>query len=295
MFRFCFVPSAAATLLLLPAVMVAQTPAQTSAAASSAPSMQQTPPSGFLGGFLAMVSATQAQQPHWVTPLFTVTPRLEQELRTDFYQQPQTNGTNLWNYGGTKGLEIIPEKHIELIFNVPPYLQHNAKTAKDGFGDVNFLLKYRLFARNEEHGNGIVTIFIQGTLPTGSYTNGARNATVIPTLAAGKGWGKFDVQSTAGATLPVRNGYGAGRPVSWNTTVQFHQDAHWWPEIEDNYTYYFGGDNNTKTQNFILPGIVSRWKLHNRVGVTLGAGIQIATSGFHTYNHGIVTSARLPF
>src|SRR5579863_3276283 len=29
------------------------------------------------------VSAIQAQQPHWVTPLATVTPRLEEELRYD--------------------------------------------------------------------------------------------------------------------------------------------------------------------------------------------------------------------
>ncbi len=272
----------------------AQSPAQSSAAASASPSLAQTP-SGFVGSFLARVSATQAEQPHWVTPLFTVTPRLEQEFRTDFLSQPQPNRTRLWNYGGTKGLEIIPLRRVELIFNVPPYFQRNSRTGKDGFGDVNFLLKYRFFARNEEHGNGIFTIFIAGTLPTGSYTNGARNATVIPTIAGGKGWGKWDLQSTAGATLPVRNGTSAGRPVAWNTTVQFHQDAHWWPEIEDNYTYFKGGATDGKIQNFLLPGIVSRWRLHNRVGVTLGAGIQLATSSYHAYNHGIVTTARIPF
>ena len=43
----------------------------------------------FVGGFLARASATQAEQPHWVTPLVTVTPRLEQEFRTDFLSQPQ--------------------------------------------------------------------------------------------------------------------------------------------------------------------------------------------------------------
>ncbi len=259
--------------------------------------MQQTPPEGFVGGFLARASQTQAEQPHWVTPLVTVTPRLEQELRTDFLSQPQTNRTRLWNFGGTKGLEIIPTRHTELIFNVPPYLQHNAKTAKDGFGDVNFLLKYRFFARNEEHGNSIFTVFLQGTLPTGSYTNGARNGTVIPTLAGGKGWGPFAIQSTAGATLPVRNGNGLGRPIAWNTTVQYHRDAHWWPEIEDNYVYNYGGPaaSNGRISNYITPGVVARWKLHNRIGVTLGGGIQIATSAYHTYNRGVVTTARLPF
>ncbi len=300
MLRICFSTCAAATLLLLPPATQAQTPApspaQTSAASSSAPSLQQTPPAGFIGGFLARVSATQAEQPHWVTPLATVTPRLEQEIRSDFLSQPQTNGTRLWNFGAGRGLEIIPTRHIELLFNVPPYLQHNSK-AKDGFGDVPFLLKYRVYARNEEHGNSIFTIFVGGSIPTGSYVNGSRNGTVSPTIAGGKGYGKFDVQSTAGVTLPVRNGNGLGRPIAWNTAVQFHQDAHWWPEIEDNYTYNYGGPaaSNGRISNYITPGVVSRWRLHNRIGVTLGAGFQIATSQYHTFNHGVITSARMPF
>ncbi len=270
----------------------AQTSAQTSAAASSSPSLAQHP--GFVGPYLNRVSATQAEQPHWVTPLVTVTPRLEQELRTDFLSQPQRNHTRLWNYGNGKGLELIPTRRTELVFNVPPYLQHNS-TAKDGFGDVSFLLKYRFFARNEEHGNAIVTGFIGGTYPTGSYLNGARDASVTPTLAVGKGWGPVDVQSTIGATLPTRNGNGVGRPIAWNTALQYHRDPHWWPEVEFNTTFYKGGPNDGRVQNFVTPGVVSRWKLHNRIGVTLGAGMQLATSSYHGFNHGVVTTARMPF
>jgi hypothetical protein len=36
---------------------------------------------------VATASATQAAQPHWMTPLVTVTPRLEQEFRADFFSQ----------------------------------------------------------------------------------------------------------------------------------------------------------------------------------------------------------------
>jgi hypothetical protein len=190
-------------------------------------------PSGFMARYLARVSATQAMQPHWVTPLVTVTPRLEQELRTDFLSQPQTNHTRLWNYGNGKGIELIPLSRVELIFNIPPYLQHNS-TAKDGFGDVNFLMKYRIYSRNEEHGNAIVTAFVGGTYPTGSWSNGAKNATVSPTLAVGKGFGPVGVQSTLGATLPVEDGSTAGRPIAWNTALQYHHDPHWWPEVEFN-------------------------------------------------------------
>lgn len=249
---------------------------------------------GFIANWQARASATQAEQPHWVTPLVTVTPRLEQEFRTDFLRQITPTHTDTWNYGNGKGLELIPARHIELIFNVPPYIQHNS-AAKDGFGDTTFLLKYRFFARNEQHGNSIVTAFIGGSLPTGSYSNGSTDASVSPTLALGKGFGRFDVQTTAGATLPVANSNKLGRPIAWNTTLQYQTDPHFFPEVEFNSTFYEGGPDDGKIQNFITPGIVGRWKLHNRLGVTAGAGIQIATSEYHSYNHGLVFTARMPF
>jgi hypothetical protein len=56
---------------------------------------QQTPapaPDGsFIDRYQARVLATQNEQPHWVTPLVTVTPRLEQELRTGFVHQYNTS------------------------------------------------------------------------------------------------------------------------------------------------------------------------------------------------------------
>jgi hypothetical protein len=41
--------------------------------------------------------------------------------------------------------------------------------------------------------------------------------------------------------------------------------------------------------------VVTRYKLHHRIGITLGAGLQIATSSYHSYNHAVVLSARMPF
>lgn len=249
----------------------------------------------FLSSWQQRASRTQAEQPHWVTPLVTVTPRLEQELRTDFLRQIQPKETVTWNYDGGKGLELIPTRHIELLFNTPPYLDHNAPPARDGFGDVSFLSKYRFFARNEQHGNAILTGFLGGSIPTGSYSNGVPNATVSPSLAGGKGFGPIDVQSTLGAQIPVASGDKLGRPITWNTAVQYRVNPHWWPEVEANATYFKGGPNDGRVQNFLMPGILGRFPLHNRLGLTMGAGFQIATSQFHTYNHGLVISARLPF
>src|SRR6185437_14032596 len=104
---------------------------------------------GFIQHWQARATATQTAQPHWVTPLATTTPRLEQEFRTDFDRQLTAAHTTTWNYGGGKGLELIPARRIELLFNVPPYIQHNS-AAKNGFGDTTLLMKYRIFARNEQ-------------------------------------------------------------------------------------------------------------------------------------------------
>ena len=254
---------------------------------------------GFIDCWQARATATQNAQPHWVTPLVTVTPRLEQEFRSDFVRQiAEPAGTTTWNFGNGKGLELIPWKNIELIFNVPPYIQHNS-TAKDGFGDVSFLLKYRILSGNEHHGNYIVTAFLGASLPTGSYKNGAADSAVTPTLAAGKGFGLFDVQSTIGATLPTHNGDTAGKPLAWNTTAQWHLGKWFWPEIEDNMTHYIAGDHDGMTQNFVTPGVMfGRFRLsknHPRLGATFGAGFQTRTSEFSTTNHNIVFSGRIPF
>ena len=70
-----------------------------------------------------------------------------------------------------------------------------------GLGDVSFLGKVRIFSANEQHGNYILTFFVGGSIPTGVYENGSAAAVVTPYLAGGKGWGKFDVESTFGAGM----------------------------------------------------------------------------------------------
>ncbi|HEY6448803.1 MAG TPA: hypothetical protein VIY53_20275 [Acidobacteriaceae bacterium] len=256
----------------------------------------------FVANWQARAARTQNEQPHWVTPLATVTPRLEQEFRADFVRQIAPKLTDTWVFDNGKGLELIPADHVELLFNLPTYTEHNSAT-KDGWGDVSFLGKYRFLARNEQHGNAIITGFIGGSIPTGTYKNGQVNATVSPTLAAGKGYRRMDVQSTLGAQIPVASGEEYGRPISWNTALQYKigpekpgpRTPSLWPEVEFNTTYYKGGDHDGKTQNFVTPGVICRFPLHKRLGFVLGVGMQIATTQFHSYNHGLLLSARMPF
>ena len=272
--------------------------AQTSAAASQG---------SFLEGYQARVTETQSRQPHWVTPLVTVTPRLEQEFRTDFVRQINSNLQDTWNLGNSKGLEIIPFSRIELLFNVPPFFDHDTG-AKDGFGDVSFNSKFRIFARSEESGNEILTAFFAATVPTGKNGNGSCCAVVTPTIAGGKGWGNLDLTSTFGGSMPITNAKGLGHTMTWNNVAQYRLAKEgvarfFWPEVEFNSSFYSGGTNDGKIATFGTPGIIiGRIPLAHdasgkpgRLGLTFGAGEQIALTSFHTYNHGIVLTLRIPF
>ena len=167
------------------------------------------------------VNKTQAEQPHWITPLATTTPRLEEEFRYDQLWQENAKGVTTNNYDGGKGLELIPFEKVEVIFNLPPYIDHNNPTVKNGWGDVAFLVKYRLLAANEEHGSYILTAFLGWSLPTGSSTNGALHAIITPTLAYGKGIGHFDAQGTFGVGLPIADTNLVGRTYVWNNAFQY--------------------------------------------------------------------------
>ncbi len=256
---------------------------------------------GFFADWLNMVSKTQAEQPRWATPVATVTPRLEQEFRFDAARNSQATapgggGDPLWNIDNGKGLEIIPQSRIELLFNAPPDIIHNNPKLHDGLGDVSCLGKVRIFSANEESGNYILTFFLGGSIPTGVYKNGAAAAVVTPYLAGGKGWGRFDIESTFGAGVPVTGHNTIGHAIAWNVTNQYHVGRYFWPELEINSTFYDGGDNDGKKQVFLTPGLViGRIKIHNRVGLTFGAGEQIAATHYHQYKDGLILTARMPF
>lgn len=166
---------------------------------------------------------------------------------------------------------------------------------------MSFLPKYRIMTGNREHGNYVWSVGLPFTIPTGSYKNGSTNASISPTMGFGKGFGYLDIQTTLGATLPTGNTAKLGRPIVWNTTAQYHLGKYFWPELESNATYFHGGPNDGKSQEFITPGLIlGRFALRpkdpkSRLGIGFGAGEQIATSKFHTYNHGLIVTSRLLF
>jgi hypothetical protein len=251
---------------------------------------------GYFSGWFARVDKTKDEQPHWVTPLATTTPRLEEEYRYDQLWQTNSKGVTTDNYDGGKGLELIPLEKVEVIFNVPPYLEHNEPKVHDGFGDIAFLVKYRLLSANEQHGSYMLTAFLGWSLPTGDHKNGAPHATVTPTIAYGKGLGNFDVQGTFGIAFPTSDTNQLGRNYLWNNAFQYRMFRKFWPEVEINSTFIQDGPRDRMKQTFVTPGLViGRLHFWNRVGFTIGGGYQIAATHFHTSNHNGILSIRFPF
>jgi hypothetical protein len=302
LFREAF--ATVAFFVMLPAPSRAQ-----SAPPVTSPSLL-SPVEEYFADWFPRVTRIQNEQPHWVTPLVTVTPRLEEEYRYDQLWQAQPHGKALDNFGTNKGLELIPFQNTEIILGVPGWIAHNGALphkpkkgkkpgptpASDGWADETFLIKYRILSGNEENGDYILTAFMGFSVPTGDDGNSAGHTIYTPTIAFGKGFGNFDVQSTVGVAIPNGGVDRLSMPLSWNTAFQYRIFRYFWPELEFNYTWFTLGENTGKNQLFITPGLlIGRIPIHDRVGMTFGAGYQVAVTHHPAYNNGVIATGRIPF
>ena len=245
------------------------------------------------------VTQIQSEQPHWVTPLVTVTPRLEEEYRYDQSWTTKANHASVDNYGSNKGLEFIPFDPVEIIIGVPGYEQQNRNPRQFGWTDETFLAKYRILSGNEENGDYILTAFMGLSIPSGSSDFTSHNYEYTPTIAGGKGWGNFDIQSTLGFTV-WGNGFvhtdDPGNSLVSNTTLQYRVAKFFWPEIEANYTYWPSGENEGRSQLLITPALmIGRLPISGRVGVTFGLGCEFPVTDHATIHRNVIFSARIPF
>jgi len=298
--------TAAFSAALIGLLSLCPTRANAQAATASSPSGSFGSAIGdYFANWFTRVSRIQSEQPHWITPIVTVTPRLEEEFRYDQYWQQLPHGQAIDNFGAGKGLELIPWEDIEVILGIPAWIAHNGaiqhpegkeKPPSDGWADETFLIKYRLLSANEENGNYIVTAFMGFSAPTGEHGNSSRHGVFTPTIAFGKGWGDFDIQGTAGISLPDGGLQRLGMPVAWNTTFQYRLFKILWPEFEVNYTWWPNGEREGQTQVFLTPGlVVGRIPIHDRVGLTVGLGYQVAATYHPAYNHSVILTGRIPF
>jgi hypothetical protein len=237
-------------------------------------------------------------QPSMITPLVAPDPRLVQYAKLSFANQYTPSGTQTVNFGNARGAGVIVGDRFEFDVIPPPYIEHNSK-AMDGIGDTSTLVKYRIASGNADHGNFQVAAILARCFPTGSYKNGALTSSYSPAIANSIAFHQFDVVSSLGGTLPTGKIAQQGRTIAWNEVVQIHATKHIWFVVENNATFFAGGSHDGKMQNFITPAafyVIRRkeWKPTHPFFI-LDSGIQIATSGFHTYNHNLISEARILF
>jgi len=260
----------------------------------------QAAPSSFYQRFSMHNASMKAFQPSFITPVVEADPRLVQYARASFSNQYTAARTQTVSYGNTKGGGVIVGNRFEFDYMPPAYIQHNTPKSVDGPGDTSALAKFRIISGNADHGNYIVSALLSHAFATGTYKNGAPTDSFTPTLAAAVGFLKrFDVESTLGGTMPTGKIATQGRTIVWNALSQMHATSHVWFEVENNASFYFSGSHDGKMQNFVTPAafyVVRRreWK-PNHPFMIVDTGMQIATSGFHTYNHNLISEARLLF
>ena len=246
--------------------------------------------------WLDMADEVQATQPDWLSPLATTSGRLKQEFRYDIWDQPSSGGNRSYQFGGNKGLEFITSSRTQILIGVPTYTLVSPSGPSGGFGDLPLMLKFRITSAKRTEGNYLVTFLVAATVPTGSHRYGAGEGVVTPTMAFGKGWGRFDVQSTLGVNLPTGDTAKLGRQVLWNTVFQYQTAWKLWPELEANSTFFTTGKYAGDTQLFLTPGLgIGRVHLAGRFRLASAVGVQIAVTQFHSYNHRWMFSTRLSF
>ncbi len=245
--------------------------------------------------WMRKVDKVRASQPHFVSPIITTHVMLVQQFRYDMSWQQDPGGTSTSNYGMSKGLEIIPLSRLEVGIFPPNYLAHQL-SVPNGFGDFSFQVKFRGFSATEGHGDYFVGFFFGGSLPTGTPPNGIGHTVFSPTLAAAKGIGHWDIQTTIGANLPVSGANILGRAIVFNTAVNYKIKGRIWPMLEQNSVFWSGGTLDGKKQVFLTPGLVlGSFQAAERLRFAIGAGVQLAVTEFHQYNHRWVLSLRFPF
>jgi hypothetical protein len=252
----------------------------------------------FAARFAAHNSEMTALQPAMVTPLVAADPRLIQYVRLAASHEYSAARTETVNYGNARGAGIIAANRFEFDWLPPPYIQHNS-AAIDGFGDTSLAVKYRVASGDSENGNFDVAAILVHSFATGSHDNGAATGAFVPTLVAVQDFHRFAAISSLSGTMPTGKIALQGRTIAWNALSQFHATPHVWFEIENNATFYFAGSHDGKMQNFITPAAFytarrKDWKPAHPFAL-FACGMQVATSGFHTYNHNLVSEMRVLF
>ena len=252
----------------------------------------------FYQQFRSRNAAMTEVQPTWIGPLIQSDARLTQGAKLSV-SDATLAGKQVISYGNNHGFSLLGGRRFQFDFNPPSYFQNHSATMPDGWGNASTQVKYRIASGNAQHGNFAVSAALSRSLGGGYEQNGMLTGAYCPKLLAGKAFGRFNLQSALNGVLPTGKIAEQGRAIEWNSTAQLHSTAHTYLDIEDNVTWFKGGPDDGKMQNFVTPAgflVVRRksWEPTHAV-VVFDAGMQIATSRFHSCNHNLVSEMRVLF
>jgi hypothetical protein len=237
-------------------------------------------------------------QPAWIAPLIQSDSRLLQGMRFSV-SRAGVPGAEPISYGNNHGISLIEGTRFQFDFNPPSFFRNHCAARPDGWGNALAQVKYRIASGNAEHGNFEIAAMWEHGFAPGAQQTYMFTGYDLPKLAAGKAFGRFDVQSAVDGLLPTGKIDQQGRALDWNMAGQFHATSRTWFDIENNATFNLGGPYDGKTQNFITPAaffVVRKkdWGPRHPAAVFDG-GMQIATSHFCFYNHNLITEMRIMF
>jgi hypothetical protein len=258
----------------------------------------QTDYERFRGANASMTSV----QPTWMGPVAQTDPRLGQVVRisvSNLRDPVWAPGGQVISYGNNQGISIIIDRRIQLKYAPPSFFRNHTSALKDGFGNSGGEIKYRIVSGNAEHGNYILTADLTYSFAARGFENGALTPSYSPKLASGVAFGRFDVQAVLSGALPTGKIAQQGRDVEWDTTGQVHATTNLWIDLENGATFNIGGGFPGTIQDLVTPA--AYYSLHrrnwgpNHLGFVFDAGMQIATTRFHFYNHNVITEVRVAF
>jgi len=237
-------------------------------------------------------------QPSWMGPLVQSDSRLTQAMRIS-YSNAYAPGAQVMSFGNNHGFSLLAARRFQFDLNPPSFFRNHSALLKDGWGNAATQVKYRIASGNADHGNYALTGIVTRSFTPGSQQNAALTGAYNTRVAAGRAWGPFNLQTTFGAVLPTGKVDAQGRIIEWNVTGQAHPNPHVWLDVEDNAAWIKGGPLDGEAQNFLTPAafyMIKRrdWQPTHGV-VVFNAGMQIATSRFHLYNHNLIAEMRVLF
>jgi len=236
-------------------------------------------------------------QPTWAGPLIQSDARLGQAIRFSVsnFKMP---GAHPIVYGNNHGFNVIVHRRFQLDCDPPSFFRDHS-SQKDGWGNAAAQFKMRLFSGNADHGNYAVSAIVYHAFGPRVQQNDMQTSYYVPSIAAGKAFGRFAVLTTIGGILPTAKVAQQGRGIEWNITAQVHSTPHTWFDVENNVLNYHGCTIDGMTQDMITPAAFYMFRRKGwepqHASIVFDGGMQIAATHFNFYNHNLITEMRILF